>query len=245
MKKESVFLADRFGFTLVELLVVISIIGLLAGLAIPAINKAFDSASDTQDLNNLKQIGQGIAAHMVQYDGRIPNQNLYIEGAEDVNGNPRSHFREAIDRMFPRDNKYNPRSIYNWQRRSVWFSKRHSQNPPGTKPDSGALAWGSAWGINSNMYGPNVAGYISRAPYLSKLLLVGEINFNQQVFFQPNTNPIYARNEATQYRISRNGSAFYLFGDLHVEKIAGDQSTQAHPEYNKDNSTNRLYYKWW
>ena len=44
-------------FTLVELLVVISIIGLLAGLAIPAINGGLKSAKAGACLSNLRQIG--------------------------------------------------------------------------------------------------------------------------------------------------------------------------------------------
>ena len=44
-------------FTLVELLVVISIIGLLAGLATPAIQKGLEKGKQTVDLNNGRQLG--------------------------------------------------------------------------------------------------------------------------------------------------------------------------------------------
>ncbi|NDC00024.1 MAG: type II secretion system protein [Verrucomicrobia bacterium] len=44
-------------FTLVELLVVISIIGLLAGLATPAIQKGLEKGKQTVDVNNGKQLG--------------------------------------------------------------------------------------------------------------------------------------------------------------------------------------------
>jgi prepilin-type N-terminal cleavage/methylation domain-containing protein len=47
----------RFAFTLVELLVVISIIGVLVGLLLPAVQAAREAARKSQNQNNLKQMG--------------------------------------------------------------------------------------------------------------------------------------------------------------------------------------------
>ena len=60
-------------FTLVELLVVISIIGLLAGLAVPAINGGLKSAKAGACLSNLHQIGVATIAYTADNSFKLPD----------------------------------------------------------------------------------------------------------------------------------------------------------------------------
>ena len=61
-EKRNIMSKKRLGFTLVELLVVISIIGILIGLLLPAVQAAREAARRAQCLNNQRQFRLGHAA---------------------------------------------------------------------------------------------------------------------------------------------------------------------------------------
>ena len=86
------------GFTIIELLVVVAIIGVLMSLLFPAVQRALDAAKKAQAKNDVMQIATAMVAFDTEY-GRLPDSNSIPEplgtnilGAltgNDTNLNPR------------------------------------------------------------------------------------------------------------------------------------------------------------
>jgi prepilin-type N-terminal cleavage/methylation domain-containing protein/prepilin-type processing-associated H-X9-DG protein len=64
--------SSHVGFTLVELLVTISIVALLLGILLPVVSRARATAMRTLCMSHQRQLGTAIHTYAGEYDGRIP-----------------------------------------------------------------------------------------------------------------------------------------------------------------------------
>ncbi|MEM6885008.1 MAG: type II secretion system protein [Verrucomicrobiota bacterium] len=233
---------SKLGFSMVEMLVVITIIAILAALSIPVIYSVQQKSIMAKDTQNLQQIGIAISLHEGENNMTMPNQHFPIRGT-DIGDGDRWNFHEAVDRYLGDGHThFNPVSTYNFKRRinSPFASRAAKGWEEYNKPDD------HTFGVLAYSFNPNInnathwAGKTVRIPRPSSIVIVGETNPSGGQMWPD--RPVFEDNVMNRYRISRPGNrALYLFADYHIEPLEGDRSY----DYYDSNPEETNIWRWW
>ena len=70
--------SSQKGFTLVEIMIVVVIIGLLAAMAIPAFQKVRQASQDKAVLNNARQLSGAADQYYLEYGGSTVDRSMLL-----------------------------------------------------------------------------------------------------------------------------------------------------------------------
>ncbi len=136
-------------FTLIELLVTVAVIAILAGMLLPALNKARDTAYSASCISNLKQLGTGMEMYLGDNDDFYPVQSFNNPDA--TNSNDQTIY-------WPRtvaDGKYITAKILLCPGRKTETANYYREKLSGKNPFSQQIFWkGTDYGASTRVLPP-------------------------------------------------------------------------------------------
>jgi prepilin-type processing-associated H-X9-DG protein len=214
---------------LVELLVVISIIGLLAGLAIPAIQGGLAAARKAESVSQLRQLGTLAVAYTAENAGSLPE-----EGGEGLQGfSQLRNFPNAWYNVLPPMAGFLAASNY-LQRPAGFYEKGSLFFLKGAKyPVNKASRAYFAYGINSQLEDPtspaNTILNMNRIRRPSKTALFAEARLPDETSLPPSggrSDDLGQPKVRDRRFVARHGrQGIVVFCDGHAESIPADKAT--------------------
>lgn len=200
----------KHGFTLVELLVVITIIGILIALLLPAVQAAREAARRTQCANNLKQIGLAMHLHHDR-QGRLPYGLLFKNSAAHLDESTWVFWILPYIEQQPLFDLADPNGEYgfgmaapDWggYNRNITMTALPNLACPSNPPLSPNAIWQASYARGTyaanNGFGPMAD---SRTPLLARTSAGSDSNGNTNVF------GVFYLNSETRFADFKNGTS--------------------------------------
>ncbi len=211
MKKRSIrfpSIDSARGFTLIELITVISIILVLAALVMPSIGRMTEKAKLTKCVNVMQQWGTGFQLYITDHDGNLPQ-------AEEVAGNADTQWQEKIAPYLVGDEGVAGKR----------FILRARYRCPADKLTGGIVYGGNTY-LRATQYGKAPRKLVSIDQKKSDFMLLGE-NYTGELWDprprEGNTGVDYKRHKTGNKQVAN-----FLFADFHVEPLSY-QETEDRP----------------
>jgi len=105
-------MGSEAGFTLTELLIVMFVVSILSALVLPTVQKGMKSAQAAGCMNNLRQLGVGLAVFASENNGNLPPATEYaidpggtVTGITPFSRNPSGWVYQYADPIWPKATK--------------------------------------------------------------------------------------------------------------------------------------------
>jgi prepilin-type processing-associated H-X9-DG protein/prepilin-type N-terminal cleavage/methylation domain-containing protein len=229
-------------FTLIELLVVIAIIAILAGLLLPALNKAKAKARQAFCMNNLKQWGIGFNLYAGDYGEYLPAEcsaQVVTRSNCWFNAVPPYLQMKAYSRI--KDDNGGNFNNYTFPNQHIYVCPEKSRINPKSVSGANIFHYGMNDWINGNTIDdvPNhlIQVKLAAVPVADETVLLFDVQGNQS--YGAPDSPGASTFQVWPYPNLHSGGANFLFVDGHVAWFG----TQAY-NVGGNGITNYPHFRW-